>query len=104
MRFITCVDSLKYREVGFVITLADNPKQTITRSSKVVYTSIIANKQSLSAYDITGNENMKYILTFKLTGLDGHQDQRFNVKPYVINLDGTTSYGTEKTFCPADMI
>jgi len=104
LRFITCVDSLKYREVGFVITNADNPNQTIKRSSKVVYSKIIAGGKSVSAYDITGDENMKYILTFKITGLDGRQDTHFNVKPYVINLDGTTSYGAEKTFCPADMI
>ena len=62
LRFITCVDSLKYREVGFVITNADNPNQTIKRSSKVVYSKIIAGGKSVSAYDITGDENMKYIL------------------------------------------
>jgi len=104
LKFITCVDSLRYKEIGFVITNADNPEQTITRSSKVVYTSIIANNKRLSAYDITGDENMKYILTFKITGLDGIQNTRFIVKPYVINLDDTTIYGTEKTFCSADMI
>ena len=53
IRFVACVDSLNYKEVGFVITNANNKEQTTTKISKTVYNSIVAGGKKLTAADIT---------------------------------------------------
>jgi len=105
LRFITTIDTLRYKEVGFVITNADNPNQTITKTSKTVYSSIIAGGKAYSAAQISGDEAMNYILTYTITGIPAAaQGTRYLVKPFAVTLDGQTVYGAEKEFCVADMI
>ena len=102
IRFITCVDSLNYKEVGFVITNANNKEQTTTKISKTVYNSIVAGGKKLTAADITGDENMKYILTYTVKNLP--EDAAFEVTSFVVNLDGTKIYGETETYTVADML
>jgi len=102
IRFITCVDSLNYKEVGFVITNANNKEQTTTKISKTVYNSIVAGGKKLTAADITGDEGMKYILTYTVKNLP--EDAAFEVTSFVVNLDGTKIYGETETYTVADML
>ncbi len=102
IRFVACVDSLNYKEVGFVITNANNKEQTITKNSKTVYTSIAAGGKTVTAADITGDEGMKYILTYTVKNLP--VDAAFEVTSFVVNLDGTITYGETETYTVADML
>ena len=102
IRFVACVDSLNYKEVGFVITNANNKEQTTTKISKTVYNSIVAGGKKLTAADITENEDMKYILTYTVKNLP--EDAAFEVTSFVVNLDGTKIYGETETYTVADML
>ena len=105
LRFITTIDNLKYKEVGFVITNAANPAQSVTKTSKTVYSSIVAGGKTYTAAQISGDEAMNYILTYTITGIPAAaQGTRYLVKPFVVTLSGETVYGAEKEFCVADMI
>ena len=102
IRFVACVDSLNYKEVGFVITNANNKEQTTTKISKTVYNSIVAGGKKLTAADITGDEDMKYILTYTVKNLP--ENAAFEVISFVVNLDGTIIYGETETYTVADML
>ena len=99
IRFITSVDGLEYRKVGFDITVGDD---TITVGNQTVYNSLTVTLKGGATF----TENPKDVFGipaqfFKACVIEGIPaadfDTEITVKPYWITLDGTTVYGTEAT-------
>lgn len=97
MRFLTTVDGLNYKKVGFVITC--NGK-TIDASSTIVYEKVLA---SVNGEVITkeptaemGNDISKYFMPYKITEIPKEVfTTEFSITPYWITMDGTTVSGKQ---------
>mgnify|MGYP002529368136 CR=1 FL=1 len=105
IRFVTSVDTLRYKEVGFLFDITGNAS-TLTRSSDIVYDTLYAVDPRNGV--VTGEENrmtytpqatfcsmsayFKAFTFYQLTKEDYAKE--FKVTPFWITLDGTTVYGT----------
>lgn len=109
LRFVTTVDSLMYKQVGFEVSyVKDGTKQTVTRVSNNVY-------PTLFAVDGADGETMKeytaksqfcgaseYFKACTVVGIGSAlYDMEFTVTPFWVTLDGTTVKGVTavKTVC-----
>ena len=91
LRFLTKIQDLNYREVGFEITVKDlntgATSQTITYKSDTAYTSVVANGETVEAGE--GN----YYVGAVVTGIPQSGNYSFEIRTYVVTADGTTLYG-----------
>lgn len=98
LRFVTTVDTLKYKEVGFKFIIKG---KEVTTSTKTVYTQLYAmaadgtvDKFSPKYFSLASN----YFSALTLTGIpSGEWDTDITVTPYWVTLDGTIVYGMEAT-------
>ena len=107
MRFVTTVDSTKYREVGFEITAKDSTGQdkTIKVGSEFVYEYLYAvgkvgtegaEPMSYTPSDICSPQSTLF-KTFTVTDIPvAKYGETFSVRAYWITQDGTTVYGYEE--------
>jgi len=94
IRFVSSVDSLEYKEVGFEITIGD---KTVVVKSKSVYTSILANGQEVLP-TIFGEE-AKYMFTYTIWSIP--EDQKATeifVRAFWVGMDDTMTYGETKVY------
>lgn len=104
IRFVTTVDSLQYKEVGFELSYVDANGVTRRAVSKsgTVYERLLAINSSC-AYGMTPEGTFcamsEYFRACTIAGLsvDDFKDTEFTVKPYWITMDGETVYGVEVT-------
>lgn len=91
LRFLTKIQDLNYREVGFEITVKDLDtganSQTVTYTSDTAYTSVVANGETVEAGE--GN----YYVGAVVTGIPQSGNYSFEIRTYVVTADGTTLYG-----------
>ena len=100
IRFITSVDSLKYRNVGFKITF--NGK-TIDKQMTKVYTALNAGGKKISPKVFSEDSN--YMEAYALNNIPQSAfGKEFTVTPYYTTLDGTIVEGATNTFTIANMI
>ena len=98
IRFVTSVDTLKYKEVGFKLTIKG---KEATSSTNTVYTKLYAlgrdgvvDEFSPKYFSLASN----YFAALTVTGIpSGEWDTGITVTPYWVTLDGTTVYGMEAT-------
>ena len=98
IRFVTTVDTLKYKEVGFKLVIKG---KEATSSTNTVYTELYAlgtdgvvDKFSPKYFSLASN----YFAALTVTGIPaGEWDTGITVTPYWVTLDGTTVYGMEAT-------
>ncbi len=99
MRFVSTVDSLKYRQVGFEIIVNSKKKDV---AIKTVYSRIVA-KDGGTQINYAPTEfcsASKFFSTVTLTNIPNEQfATMINVKPYWITMDGTKVYGQERDIC-----
>ena len=104
MRFVSTVDSLDYREVGFEITKNDTTKYV---AIKTVYTKIQAKNGGVQV-NYTPDDfcsASKYFSTVTLKNIPRSAfPTKINVKPYWITMDGTKVYGEARDISVADGI
>ena len=99
IRFVTTVDTLNYKEVGFYITIGDADQGK--KAPEKVYSSLyIVGKDSNEVdTEITPDEfckTSKYFATFSYWNVGkAHFGTEFTVTPYWVTLDGTTVEGQE---------
>ena len=87
MRFVTTVDSLNYKSVGFVINNVDKTLKTVYSNLYVVGDSSVMTK---TPADVSNTSVSAYFAAFTVNNI--HKDKysaEFNVTPYWITLDGT---------------
>lgn len=100
IRFVTTIDSLLYKETGFVVSVLNdepviNGYRCVTRSTTTVYTAISAGGNWVTAEDLGG----VYIVALSLNNIPNAAfGQDIYVRPYVQYLDGTIAYGSKRTF------
>lgn len=104
IRFLSTVDSLKYKQVGFEISVNSKMQNAVI---KTVYRSIQAKEGS--AQINYGPEAFcsasKYFSTVTLKNIPQSQfATKINVKPYWITMDGTKVYGQERDISVNDGI
>jgi len=93
LRFISTVDSLNYKQVGFVISINGVEK---TVYSSVVYESVKANGETVTASDLNAKAN--YLFTYTIWDIPADQkDTEITVKAFLVENDGTIVYGASKT-------
>lgn len=95
LRFVTTVDSLAYKRVGFVFTIGDTP---MTIASRVVYTELYAvgafgGSITYAPWEEFSPQSAYFkAFTFKEIPKEDY-DMEISVKPYWITMDGTYVYG-----------
>ena len=97
MRFLTTVDTLYYREVGFYITMGGETQKI---RSSTVYSMIVANDGGVAfPYSPTiFHDQSNYFMTFTLTQIPQAQfDSDITITPYWVTLDGTECKGVTNT-------
>lgn len=101
IRFMTSVDSLNYKEVGFEIELT-NPytgkKAPRIHKSTYVYKKILAMTKEKEVEDYSAKQifstESEYFKTFKIKNVPNWAfSEEFTVQPYWITLDGVKVYG-----------
>ena len=105
LRFITSVDSLLYKQVGFEVYYvgADNVTRKATSASNKVYSKLYEMGSTEKVWEKTPADTFcntsKYfkICTLKNFPMETYMDKKFTVKPYWITMDGDTVYGVEAT-------
>ena len=94
IRFVTTVDSLKYKKVGFKITFGG---ETVTQETSTVYSSIVSSTDGVEVNYTPSDEfhaDSKYFVTMVLKDIpDEHFDDTFTVTPYWVTQDGTVVDG-----------
>lgn len=96
MRILSTVDSLAYREVGFVVRRGSVQK---TYPATTVYKRINAHEYGNEiGYNPTAfHETSKYFLSFNLTNIgNANFDNPFYLRAYWITPDGTRVYGVDR--------
>ncbi len=86
------IDSLKYKEVGFEITVAG---KTVERGTDTVYKQYTA--AGTTYYPKNWGDNCKYISGLKINFQTNLKDESVTFRPYVENFDGSKVYGIYKT-------
>jgi len=94
IRFVTTVDSLNYKKVGFKITFGG---ETVTQETTTVYSSIVSSTDGVEV-DYTPSDEFhadsKYFVTMVLKDVPNeHFDDTFTVTPYWVTQDGTVVDG-----------
>ena len=90
VRFIATIDATDYQEVGFIIKMTRSngnggtESATVERSTKYVYTAI----NSVSESTLASEYGSKYLTAIGVNQLDSVSELTFEVKSYVITLDG----------------
>lgn len=103
IRFVTTVDSLNYKEIGFEITINNKPKIIPV---KTVYTNIVAGSEEVSFDESLSSFNPASFrfATYTITNVPQSVfNTPINVKPYWITLSGEKVYGVEYTVTVADL-
>ena len=101
MRFVSSVDNLNYKNVGFKVTYEEGGQtQTKTSVTNTVYERI-KSVEAETAYGFsTGviSEKSEYFITGKMAiaDTDAAKATEYTVQAYVETLDGTVSYGPER--------
>ena len=94
IRFVTTVDCLNYKKVGFKITFGG---KTVTQETSTVYSSIVSNTDGVEVdYTPSGefHEDSKYFVTMVLKDIPNqHFNDTFTVTPYWITQDGSVVEG-----------
>lgn len=101
LRFVTTVDSLKYREIGFEFTLNGKEKVYAYPSDKVFQTIQVAEGREGDAVTYTPQEQFssasQYFHTITVSGIGkANYQASFHVSPYWITQDGTKVYGVDR--------
>ena len=104
LRFITSVDSLLYKQVGFEVYYvgADGVTRKATSASDKVYSKLYE-MDSENVWEKTPSDTFcnlsKYfkICTLKNFTMQTYMETEFTVKPYWITMDGDKVYGVEAT-------
>lgn len=87
MRFVTTVDSLNYKSVGFVINNVDKTLKTVYSNLYVVGDSSVMTK---TPADVSNTSVSAYFAAFTVNNIPKDRySAEFNVTPYWITLDGT---------------
>ena len=98
MRFVTTVDTLRYKEVGFQFVIKG--KET-SRSTNTVYTKLYAINADKSIDELSPKQfslASNYFSALTMTGIPASEwDTEIVVTPYWTTLDGTTVYGMAET-------
>lgn len=106
LRFISSVESLDYKSVGFEILYDDNgvEREKGSSSTDTVYEKIKssedANTYNFSPRVITLNS--QYFVTAKLAVPQGDVAEDYIVRAYIETFDGTKVYGPSRTVCVND--
>lgn len=94
IRFVTTVDCLNYKKVGFKITFGG---KTVTQETSTVYSSIVSNTDGVEVdYTPSGafHKDSKYFVTMVLKDIPNqHFNDTFTVTPYWITQDGSVIEG-----------
>jgi len=94
IRFVTTVDCLNYKKVGFKITFGG---KTVTQETSTVYSSIVSNTAGVAVdYTPSGafHKDSKYFVTMVLKDVPNkHFNDTFTVTPYWITQDGSVVEG-----------
>lgn len=97
IRFLTTVDSLNYKKIGFKITFRS---QTTTEETSTVYTSIVSKTDGI-AVDRTPSdfhETSRYFMTYVVSNVpNANFTDTFIVTPYWVTMDGTVVDGVTNT-------
>ena len=99
IRFVTSVDSVNYKEVGFYITIAGLAKKRIVQ--KTVYTHLYYVGKGAQDYSTaTAKEEFcsasEYFATYSYWNVpQKHFGTKFTVEPYWVTMDGTEVCGEE---------
>lgn len=94
IRFVSTVDSLQYKEVGFKYKIGDREERTYT--TKTVLSKIVAANDGVAfTYEPTVfHELSKYFITLTLIDIPNSAfDMGIRVTPYWVTLDGTEVLG-----------
>lgn len=94
LRLVTTVDSLNYREVGFVLTVGN--KTTAPQMTNVVYESIKGwvNDEQISYSPTVFDETSRYFMAWELKNIPNEKFASIiKVEAVWTTLDGTTVYG-----------
>ncbi len=87
MRFVTTVDSLNYKSVGFVINNVDKTLKTVYSKLYVVGGTSVS---ETAPKDLSNTSASAYFATFTVNNIPKDKySAEFNVTPYWITLDGT---------------
>ena len=87
MRFVTTVDSLNYKSVGFVINNVDKTLKTVYSKLYVVGGTSVS---ETAPKDLSNTSASAYFATFTVNNIPKDRySAEFNVTPYWITLDGT---------------
>ena len=102
LRFVTTVDTLIYREVGFIITMENGGNaKTIKVGSDTVYTNIVvAEGDDNPAYTVAPtvfSEKSQFFATYTIKNIpESAFDNNFIVTPYWVTVDGITVKGVTR--------
>ncbi len=91
------IDSLNYREVGFIVTVGDTTKTLTTQNVYgTVNVTMNGNSKTLSAAEFSqeGYETVR-IFAQGINFKEDYKDSAVTFKPYAVKMDGTTIYGNE---------
>ena len=104
IRFLTTVDSLKYQNVGFKITV----NKTLTASSTCVYEKLTGKNTDGTTVTLepstTFHANSRYFSTWAVYNIPRSAFAKgITVTPYWTTQDGTVVYGTAATFRVREM-
>ena len=103
MRFISSVEGIHYKSVGFKIT--DGSKE-FTSSASDVYAKI-SSTEAETTYSFSPeviNKDSEYFFTAKLAiaDTDAAKSKDYTVRAYIKTFDGTIVYGPERVICAND--
>ena len=102
LRFLSKIQDLAYREVGFEITVKDldsgKTSQTVTYTTSTAYSSVLADGETVSAGD--GN----YYVGAVVTGIPKTGNYSFEIKTYVLTAEGVLLYGECSKVLPPDVL
>jgi hypothetical protein len=89
VRFLTQIDDLSYKEVGFDLVATYNGKtsEVLTKTTQTAYRSILAEGESVSA------EDGQYWVCVTVTGIPDDSEVTITVRPFVVTSGGEKLYG-----------
>jgi hypothetical protein len=106
MRFISAVESLNYKEVGFEVLYDDNGvwRAKGTSSSDTVYERIrsIEDENSYRFSPKVVSDKAEYFVTAKLAVAEADASEEYQVRAYYVTIDGTKVYGPCRALCLND--
>lgn len=96
LRLISTVDSLDYRAVGYEINVTGDISKSFDECTQTVYSSIVDDLGTRYAEALGG----KYIFTATVhtISIEKYDNLIFEIKPYVIDMNGDKIYGGTYTY------